>query len=370
MGLDTLGNILTTVILTLVVFGVIITLHELGHFIFAKLFGVRVNEFSFGMGPRLWGTKKGETEYSIRAFPVGGYVAMEGEDEESADGRAFCNRPAWQRFIILAAGAVMNVILGFLILGALVSRMDLLGTNVVANFHEGAVSSQYLQSGDRIVSINGYSTPNYNDVVFQLVRDEDSVVEMEVLRGGDLSMSWWDRMGAALGLNDKNPGEKVKLTIPFNTQTYDDGTESIQMDFIFYGVERTFANSITYSVQWTVSVVKQVWYSLMDILTGRFGIKEISGPVGTATIIGEASSRGNDTLLMIVAFITINVGVFNLLPIPALDGGRLLFLVIEILFRRPVPAKYEAYVHAVGLVLMLGLIVVVTFSDIFKIFAK
>lgn len=370
MGSDTLGNILTTIILTLVVFGVIITLHELGHFLFAKLFGVRVNEFSFGMGPRLWGRKKGETEYSIRAFPVGGYVAMEGEDEDSADGRAFCNKPAWQRFIILAAGAIMNVILGFLILIALVGRMELLGTNVVADFHDNAVSSQYLQSGDRIVSVNGYNTPGYNDVVFQLIRDEDSVVELELLRGGDPKLSAWDKLGAKLGLNDKNLGERVKVTVPFNTQRYEDGTESIQLDFIFYGVERNLGNTVTYAAQWTASVVKQVWYSLMDIVTGRFGLKEISGPVGTATIISEASSRGNDSLMMIVAFITINVGVFNLLPIPALDGGRLLFLVIEILFRRPVPAKYEAYVHAVGLVLMLGLIAVVTFSDIFKIFAK
>ncbi len=365
-----MGNAVTTILLTLVVFGVIITLHELGHFLFAKLFGVRVNEFSFGMGPSLWGKQVGETLYSIRAFPVGGYVAMEGEDEDSADGRAFCNKPAWQRFIILAAGAVMNVVLGLLILIALVSRMELLGTNVVADFHEDSVSAQYLQSGDRIVAVNSYNTPGYNDVVFQLIRDEDSVVELEVLRGGDLSMSSWERLAAGWGLNDGNLGEKITVTVPFNTMEYEDGTRTVQLDFVFYGVERTLGNTITYAAQWTISVVKQVWYSLMDILTGRFGLKEISGPVGTATIISEASSKGSDSLLMIVAFITINVGVFNLLPIPALDGGRLFFLLVEILFRRPVPAKYEAYVHAVGLVLMLGLIVVVTFSDIFKIFAK
>ncbi len=365
-----MGNIITTIILTLVVFGVIITLHELGHFIFAKLFGVRVNEFSFGMGPKLWGKKVGETLYAVRAFPIGGYVAMEGEDEDSADGRAFCNKKPWQRFIILSAGAVMNVILGFFILAALTGKMDLLGTNVVANFHENSVSQNYLQSGDRIIAVNGYKTPGYNDVIFQLVRDEDSVVDITVLRKGDLKLSSWQRWLAGMGIGENNIGEKTTVTVPFNVQQYQDGSESIQLDFVFYGVENTFINAVSYSCHWTASVVRQVWYSLMDILTGRFGLKEISGPVGTATIIGEASSRGNDSLMMIIAFITINIGVFNLLPLPALDGGRLFFLVVEILFRRPVPAKYEAYVHAVGLVLLLGLIAVVTFSDILKIFAK
>lgn len=365
-----MGNVFTTILLTLIVFGVIITLHELGHFLFAKFFGVRVNEFSFGMGPRLWGRQKGETQYSIRAFPIGGYVSMEGEDTESTDGRAFCNKSAWKRFIILAAGAAMNVLLGFLILIALVAQMNLLGTNVVASFHEGSVSNQYLQEGDRIVRVNGVSTPGYNDVVFHLIRDQDSHVELDILRGGDRSLSFWERLGARLGLSDKNLGEALKLTVPFHTKTYEDGTESIALDFVFYGVERTFGNTFTYAARWTASIVGQVWYSLVDIATGRFGLKEISGPVGTATIIGEASSKGSDSLMMIVAFITINVGVFNLLPLPALDGGRLFFLLIEILFRRPVPAKYEGYIHAVGLILLLGLIVVVTFSDILKIFTN
>lgn len=348
-----------TFLLTLLTFGVIITLHECGHFIFAKLFGVRVNEFSFGMGPRLVGWQGKETEYSIRLLPIGGYVAMEGEDgmedEEGRpippDGRAFCEKPAWQRFIILFAGAAMNIVLGFFILLALASQMDLLGTNVVAKVEEGTAVSEYLQPFDRIVKVNGYSTPNYNDVVFQMIRDQDGVMDLEVIRYGD-----------AEGLQQKS-GQRVGLSqVPFTMEN-----ETIQLDFVFYGEENNPLRTVSYAAGWTSSVVKQVWYSLMDILTGRFGLKDLSGPVGTAAVIGEASSQGLQTLLLMVAFITINIGVFNLLPIPALDGGRLFFLLIEIIRRKPIPARYEAYVHGAGLVLLLGLIAVVTFNDIAKL---
>ena len=360
---------LKTILLTILVFGVIITLHELGHFAFCKLFGVRVNEFSFGMGPRLLGWGKGETQYSIRLLPIGGYVAMEGEDEESRDGRAFCNRPPWQRFLILFAGAGMNLLLGLALLGVSTSQMDLLGTNVVARMDEGAATASYLQSGDRIVEVNGYNTPNYNDVVFQLIRDEDGVVDLTVLRGGDLTMTGWERLLARFGLGEKDPGEEVSLTVPFQMEDAGDGQRTLKIDFVFYGAEPTLGNSVAYTFQWTVSTVKQVWYSLLDIVTGRFGLSQLSGPVGTATVIQQASDQGLRSLVILVAYITINVGVFNLLPVPALDGGRMFFLLVGMLFRRPIPAKYEAYINAAGMVLLLAFVAVVTFSDIAKLLA-
>jgi regulator of sigma E protease len=361
---------LKTVLLTILVFGVIITLHELGHFAFCKLFGVRVHEFSFGMGPRLFGWGKGETQYSIRLLPIGGYVAMEGEDEESQDGRAFCNRPPWQRFIILFAGAGMNLLLGLVLLGISTGQMELLGTNVVARIEEGAASAAYLQSGDRIIEVNGYNTPCYNDVVFQLIRDEDGVVDLTVQRGGDLSMSGWERFLAGLGIGEKNPGERVVLSqVPFEMEDVGGGQRSLKIDFVFYGAEPNLANSVVYTFQWTVSTVKQVWYSLLDIVTGRFGLSQLSGPVGTATVIQQASDQGLRSLVILVAYITINVGVFNLLPIPALDGGRMFFLLVGMLLRRPIPAKYEAYINAAGMILLLAFVGVVTFSDIMKLFA-
>lgn len=361
---------LKTILLTVLIFGVIINIHELGHFLFAKLFGVRVHEFSFGMGPQLLAWKRGETQYSIRLFPIGGFVAMEGEDEESGDGRAFCNKPAWQRFVILFAGAGMNLLLGLCLLGFTTSQMNLLGTNVVGRTTEGAASASSLQPGDRIIQVNGYNTPGYNDVVFQLIRDQDGVVDLTVLRGGDLSMTRWERTLASLGLGKKDPGEKLSLTIPFQMEDAGDGLRVLKIDFVFLGAERTLSNGIYYTFQQTVSTVKQVWYSFLDIITGRFGLSQLSGPVGTASVIQQASSQGLRSLVMLVAYITINVGVFNLLPIPALDGGRLFFLLIGALLRRPIPQQYEAYINAAGMMLLLIFVGIVTFSDVMKLVTR
>ena len=349
-------------------FGVIITLHEFGHFTFAKLFGVRVNEFSFGMGPKLFGTQKGETAYSIRALPIGGHVAMEGEDEESGDERAFNNKPAWQRFIILLAGAAMNILLGLLLLGIITAQMNLLPMNMVADFYEGSATAQVLQPRDRIMRVNGHNTANYNDMIFQLIRDQDGVVDLEVLRGADPTLTGWDRFLGRFGASEKDQGELISIPgHKFDMTQQANGTKVINIDMQFYGSQPTFLGRLGYAVGWTGSVVKQVWFSLLDIVTGRYGLSQISGPVGTASIISEASSAGLRPFLVMVAMITINVGVFNLLPIPAMDGGRLLFLLIELIRRKPVPAKYEAWVHGVGMVLMLVFIAVVTFSDITKL---
>ena len=362
---------MVTFLLTVLVFGVIITLHELGHFTFAKLFKVRVNEFSFGMGPQLWSKQGKETRYSIRLLPIGGYVSMEGEDEESGDGRAFCNKAPWQRFVILFAGAFMNIVLGLLLLGIITAQMSLLPMNMIAEFYPESTSQEVLQPTDRIIRVNGYSTNNYNDLVFQLMRDEDGVVDLTVLRGADPDITVWDRIASAFGASDKNMGQVIQIPQhAFEMEDNGQGGKALIIDFKFYGKEPTFFSALGYSFQWTGSVVKQVWYSLWDIVTGRYGLSEISGPVGTATIIQQASAQGLRTFLVMVAMITINVGVFNLLPIPALDGGRLLFLLVEMVRRKPVPAKYEAWVHGVGLILMLGLIAVVTFSDIMKLIGR
>jgi len=335
-----------TILITILVFGVIIMIHELGHFVAAKLFGVKVNEFSLGMGPALFKFTKGETSYGLRLLPIGGFVSMEGENEGSADDRAFCNKPAWQRFIILAAGAFMNLILGFVLVGILVGQMQLIGTTTIANFYPEAASSQWLQPNDTIVGVNGYRINGYNDAIFQMVRDQDGVIDFEVVR----------------------EGEKLLLKdVAFETTELSDGMTSMVLDFQFYGQEKSLFRSLDYTFDWTVSIAKQVWYSLGDILTGQYGLNQLSGPVGTSSAIGEAASAGLESLLMLVAFITINVGVFNLLPVPALDGGRLLFVLIEVIIRRPIPQKYESIIHAAGFIMLMGLVVAITFNDIFKL---
>lgn len=331
-------------------FGLIIFFHELGHFVFAKIFGVQVNEFSMGMGPTLFKFKKGETKYAMRLFPIGGFVSMEGEDEESENERAFCKKPTWQRFIIVAAGGTINLIMGVVIVAVMLSQTDLIGLPEIHSFEENAVSSQYLQAGDIIKEINDKKVYSEYDLSFLMVRDGDGTMDFVVERNG----------------------EEVELNgVKF--QTYDkDGTVMIVYDFIIKGVKPTFMNVVKNSVLESVSIARIVWISLLDLVTGRYGLSELSGPIGTVTYIADAAqtaTRETDYsyLLNMMAMITINIGLFNLLPLPALDGGRLFFMLIEMIFRKPVPRKYEGWVHAIGLILLLLLMVVISFSDIMRL---
>lgn len=336
-----------TILLAVAVFGAIILVHELGHFFAARLFRVQVAEFSVGMGPAVFKKKWGDTLFALRVVPVGGYIQMDGEDEESENPNAFCNQKAWKRLIIISAGAIMNLILGLAVSAWMVSARGYVGTTQVLRFEEGAVSSQMLQIGDSIYSVNGTRTRIDNDIVYALLRDDDGLVDMTVIRDG----------------------KKVPIQVPFQTSEMD-GERVIVLDFKVLAEKHTFFNTIKYSFGWTVSMVRQVWLSLFDLITGRYGFNQLSGPVGTAQAIGKASTHGLASLLMMSGFITVNLGVFNLLPLPALDGGRLIFLILEMIRRRPVSPKYEGYVHMAGLLLLMTLMVAVTYQDILRLVAK
>ena len=336
----------------LLFFGVIIMIHECGHFTCAKLFKVKVNEFSLGMGPALFKRKKGDTLYAVRLFPIGGYVAMEGEDDASEDDRAFNKKPVWQKMIIVVAGALMNLILGFILMVLLLTTStDLIGTNTIKEFYPDAVSAQYgLQAGDRFVEIDGHHVWSELDLSFLMSRSQDGVFDFVVERNG----------------------EKVTLNDVHFATEQQNGITLIQYDFIIIGEQPGFLNIVKNAFTQSASIVRMVWLSVFDLVTGRYGMSELAGPVGTVDIIADvtaqAVSSGSLTnLLTIMAFITINVGVANLLPLPALDGGRFLFLAIEAVRRKPVNPKYEGYVHAAGLVLLLLLMVVVTYNDIARI---
>lgn len=336
----------------LLFFGVIIMIHECGHFTCAKLFKVKVNEFSLGMGPALFKRKKGDTLYAVRLFPIGGYVAMEGEDDASEDDRAFNKKPVWQKMIIVVAGALMNLILGFILMVLLLTTStDLIGTNTIKEFYPDAVSSQYgLQAGDRFVEIDGHHVWSELDLSFLMSRSQDGVFDFVVERNG----------------------EKVTLNDVHFATEQQNGITLIQYDFIIIGEQPGFLNIVKNAFTQSASIVRMVWLSVFDLVTGRYGMSELAGPVGTVDIIADvtaqAVSSGSLTnLLTIMAFITINVGMANLLPLPALDGGRFLFLAIEAVRRKPVNPKYEGYVHAAGLALLLLLMVVVTYNDIARI---
>lgn len=334
------------ILVAVLFFGFIITIHEFGHFIVAKLSGVKVNEFAIGMGPAFLKLHKGETLYSLRILPMGGYVSMEGEDEDSEDDRAFNKKPVYKKIAVIVAGAVMNLILGLILVGAMITQQNLVGTQVVAKFADNAVSQQYgLQTEDKILRINGTRVISNMDISFLMARDDDGVIDFVVERDG----------------------EKVNLNgVKFKTEKKD-GINYITYDFSVYGVKKTPWNVIKGACLETVSIARLVWLSFFDLVTGRFGISQLAGPVGTVSAIAEVATNNIKNLINIFAFITINVGVFNLLPLPALDGGRLLFLIIEGIRRKPVNPKYEGYVHGVGMVLLLALMVVVTFNDILNL---
>ncbi len=376
------------ILLGLLVLNLLVMIHEFGHFIVAKINGVKVNEFAIGMGPRLLKWGKGETVYSIRVFPVGGFCAMEGEDEgsptpaalggnadrepqETDESRSFAKKKVWQRALIVVAGAAMNLLLGFILLlvynGALTEAHPtydhvLFPTTTIARLEEETSAYQTgLRPGDTIVEVNGRRILMDTDLTMEMQNDADGVLQMVVQRP----------VGDSI---EKVTLEGVQFVL---AQDPDSGRQYLKYDFSLLGVERTFWNTITFSAKQEVSIATIVWRTLVDMVQGDYGLNDLSGPVGTVDIIADAVGDAvSDTrslaawrsLVMLMTMITVNLGVFNLLPLPALDGGRLLFLLWEGITRKPVPAKYEAVVHFVGIVLLLLLMLVITYSDITKLF--
>ena len=333
---------------TIIVFGLVIFIHEFGHFAVAKLSGIKVNEFSLGMGPRVFGFKKGETDYSLRALPIGGFVAMEGEDEESDAENAFNKAPVQSRIAVVVAGAVMNLVLGFVVLVFLTSQQSAITSRTISMFHDGATTQQSgLQVDDEIIAVNGRRCYVANDLIYEFARTQNGVADLTVRRNGEI-----------VKLND----------VEFETYTDEDGIKQMVIDFYVYPQEKTFSSVINEAAKWTVSLARMVFLSLVDLVTGNVAINQMSGPVGIVTVISEAASLGLNNVLMILAMITINLGIFNLVPFPALDGGRLLFLLIELLRGKPINQKYEIIVNTAGMFMLLTFMAFVTFSDITRLF--
>ena len=337
-----------SIIVSVLVFSVVIIIHELGHFITAKRSGIKVNEFSIGMGPQLFGVTKGDTLYALRLFPIGGYVAMEGEDEESDREGAFNSVPVQNRISVVVAGAVMNMLLGFAVLCVLVSGQEAITSRTVSSFYEGAMTQQTgLMVGDEIIAINGRKCYIANDVIYEFARTQNGTADFTVIRNG----------------------EKTELeNVTFETYEDENGIKQMVIDFTVLPVENNIPNMLKEAFNWTVSIARMVFLSLVDLVTGNVAINQMSGPVGIVSVVSDAVSYGIEPVLSILAMITINLGVFNLLPFPALDGGRLVFLLIEFITGRQVPQKYEAAINGLGMLVLLGFMAFVTFSDITKFF--
>ena len=335
----------------ILVFGFLIFIHEFGHYLCARACGVGIKEFAIGMGPRVagWTSKKSGIQYSVRALPFGGYVSMLGEDEESDDERSFGKKKIWQRMLIVLAGPVMNLVIGFLAMTIMVSSAgELYSTEIEYRELSGVAISEAngLRNGDEILKVGKVGVHTRYEVTYEIMRQGYEAIDITVRRDGKV-----------LTVENVLFPSRESGGVTFGAWDFYGGTD----DF-------TFGNVLKHSFFRSVSTVKMVIDSLVDLIGGRYGMEALSGPVGMTQTIGESVAGGLQSFLYIFVVITINLGVFNLLPIPALDGGRFLFLLIEAVIRRPLNAKVEGYIHAVALLLLLGLAAVVTFNDIIRLF--
>lgn len=351
------------VVITIILFGLLIAVHEFGHFMAAKLLGVRVNEFAIGMGPQLLSQTRGETTYSLRAFPVGGFCAMEGEDECSDDPRSFHNKPAWKKFIILVAGAFMNFVAGLLLILILFSAAGSPSLPVVSGFLSGAedIAQQGLLPGDEIYRIDGHRIYFRNDAILFLGRAGEDV-DIEVLRDGER---------VDLGT----------LHLPYRIQAEENGQQVLKRGITVGEVRQTGPLATLRNVWYqAIDYVRMVWMSLGDLVTGAVGLQDMSGPIGILAIAGERGQQGVEVaglfggmvnILDFVALIAINLAVMNLLPIPALDGGQILFLLVGGIYRllrgKRMDQKYLGYVNMIGFFCLIALMVVVAVSDVTKL---
>lgn len=440
------------IIIGVLLFEFIIFAHEFGHFICAKRSGVQVNEFALGMGPKIFSFKKGETRYSLRLFPIGGFCSMEGEDETSDNPRAFTNAKVWKRMIIIVAGAVMNIIVGFVFMLIVTLNQSQFITTTVSDFTaESYTANSGLEVGDKIVGVGGYSVANSRDLLLGIqllpceevdpesltvykqdccvdaknylieMRDKKLIDEDTTLRlYSEVLTPEAKRINAAqskdeaysllkgvidryyssarvekpadfsypvIEVRDKRlrylgdvdvirEGEKQTLEdVQFFTYLADEDKTAVGVDFYLIPKDKNFFTVMEETFTGTVSLAKSVWKSFELLIQGRFSLSDMSGPVGITKAVSDVASKGLETgfgdavlnIVFIMALITVNLGIVNMFPFPALDGGRFVFLIIEAVFRKPIPRKVEYIVNGIGLALLVLLIIVITGNDIFKL---
>ncbi len=348
------------ILAAILIFGLLIAVHEFGHFITAKLCGVKVNEFSIGMGPLLWQKQKGETEYSLRLLPIGGYCAMEGEDEDTGDSRSFVRQPLWKKFLILVAGTVMNFLTGLVIVLVLFANAGGFCVDQLVDFAEGfpLEGEEGLMVGDVVYKVDGYRTYLWGDTSMLLSYNDGQGIDLEVIRDGE---------------------HIVLENFPMYRRDYDgNGRERFGISIGPLVVPRTFGTWLQYSWYQALEYVQLVWFSLVQLVTGNVGVQELGGPVMIMDTIAEVGVASETAALAvrniasIAALIAVNLAVMNLLPIPGLDGGRILFLAVDavslLLFKRKVPEKYQAAINMVGMVALLGFMLLITVKDVFQVF--
>ena len=340
----------------ILILGAIVLVHEFGHFIFSKLFGVYVYEFSIGMGPKIlhWKKKGGETEYCIRAIPIGGFVSLAGEDADDNSKidkkRKLYSKPVWQRLIIMIAGATFNFLFAFVILFVSALIYGSVSTKPIV----ASVSEEYpaytagIKEGDTIVSINKQKVSSWNEVKLYIQTSE----------GKELNIV----------LKDKTGTKREVKVIPIEVKD-DEGNISYAVGIgLDNTVRRGLWTSLKHATQTTCSLYKLMLTTLKQLITGKFSVSDLSGPVGIYSVVDSQSKQGLESILYLIAYLSMNVGVINLIPFPAFDGGRVLFLIIEKIRRKPIKAKTEGMINSIGFILLMLLMVFVTINDVIKLF--
>ena len=350
-----------SIVFAILLFSLLIFVHELGHFVTAKLSGVQVNEFALFMGPAIYQKKLGETIYSRRCIPIGGYCAMEGEEEDTDNPRSFQKAIWWKRLIILVAGSVMNYVTGVLIFAIVFAPAQQFIMPTVASIEEGCLiaGENGIQVGDTFLELDGEKIYVQSDFSTVLALNPGDVHDLVLERGGEKIVLEDFKMEKALFPNE-------------------DGSQSERFGFSFSVVKATLGEKVKYVWNSTLNVIRNVRLSLQMLITGKAGLQDMSGPGGIVQVMSETAEQSADTFSAIMnmlyfgGFIAINLAIMNLLPIPALDGGRVVCLlittIVEVVTGKKINPKYEGYLHAAGMILLLGLMAIILFKDIFVIF--
>lgn len=346
-----------TLILFIFILGIIVLVHEFGHFLFAKIFGIYVYEFSIGMGPKIWGFKRknDETVYNLRAIPIGGFVQLAGEEVDDdknvpKDKKLFA-KPIWQRFLVMFFGAGFNFLLAIVILFGIGVICGSPSTSSKLTSVEAGMPAalEGLEVGDKIVKINNNKIKTNDDLAIYIeLADKEKEITFVV---------------------EKENGKEETYKVLSKKIVNDDGKVTYKLGIGFGGTrEKGFVSALNFTCVKTESLFRQMFITLKGLFTGGIGINQLSGPVGIYSIVGTQAKAGAENIFYLIALLSINVGFINLIPFPAFDGGRILFLLIEKIKGGPINPETENKIHSVGFFILMALMLYITFNDIFKLF--
>lgn len=322
------------------VFGLLVFFHEFGHFALAKLNNIKVHQFALGMGPKILSYKGRETEYSLRILPIGGYVKMEGEDEASDDERSFSKKTPLQRISVLAAGPIMNIVLAIILL-TIISFNIGNPVNIIDEITKNSPAEKVgLKSGDEIIQIGSTDIDSWEDIIKAIGESKEEILKIKVIRNGEnLSFDVKPEF-------DKETNRKLIGITPL--------------------LKKSFIGSIKTSVENVFLVMNRIFETLLGLIKGETSGADFVGPIGMVHYVGEAARISIFSLLSLAAVISINLAILNILPFPALDGGRIIFAIIELIKGKPIDPNKEGFVHLVGFVILIIIMVLVIYKDIIR----